>query len=152
MGAGSAYRSFVVGAPRSAVKPEQAPGTASAASNTAAVSDTAVRAEQAETRMLAALGAGPALGAPNRAAADPSPPTVTLDANASARQVVAGGSASFDLTATPSGGFVGELDLAASGLPAGRPRRSPLTRGGRGPQSLTIATTGGQRRASTRSR
>jgi F5/8 type C domain/Domain of unknown function (DUF1929)/Glyoxal oxidase N-terminus len=68
-------------------------------------------------------------------------PDFSLSATPSTRSVVAGGSTTYTVTVTPSGGFNGTVGFSASGLPAGAAASfSPPTVSGSGSTTMTVTT------------
>src|SRR5439155_462974 len=55
----------------------------------------------------------------------PAAPDFTLSASPASRTVTPGGSTSYDVTISPTGGFTGPVTLSVSGLPTGANGSSP---------------------------
>jgi len=67
-------------------------------------------------------------------------PSFSLSASPSSQEISAGSSASYTVSVTPSGGFTGTVDLAASGLPSGATAIfDPQTIAGSGSSTLDIS-------------
>ncbi len=71
-------------------------------------------------------------------------PNFTLSAAPSTQSVAAGGSTTYTITVTPSGGFSGAVGFSASGLPTGATASfSPVTVSGSGSTTMTVTTASG---------
>ena len=71
-------------------------------------------------------------------------PDFSLSATPSTQSVVSGGSTTYTVTVTPSGGFSGSVTFSASGLPSGASASfSPLTVSGSGSTTMTVTTASG---------
>jgi len=69
-------------------------------------------------------------------------PDFTLSASPASQSVTQGGSTTYTVTLSPTGGFTGSVDLTISGLPAGATASfapTPIT-GGSGTSTLTVTT------------